>query len=558
MGGDRFRTSNQMYASSATQTNSKPTYDGATSEIALRHFSSLHPSSSNETIPACPGLSNRKTVVREKNWLNYGPDALPKHATKKKLPPISFGRTMNGNKKSRFNRFKWTSDQDEKLIAAIGNKRTLPWRKIAEKIPGMTDLQCIHRWKILRPKKIIIKGNWKTEEDKILIQNVNKFGLIWHKNTESLSRTSKQCRDRWVDHLDPNITKKPFTPEELEKLEELIKEVEVKKNGNIAWACITHNFNVGRPFGTHHTQNQIKNICRPRFSDLIKSCSSISKKKRKKAATRLTQRKRSKTPKISSFSSGLSHSSPATFPSIQPIPSPLLNPAKKVVAGVWTPDEDEKLTEYVKKHGVGDWNTIAKSLQRKGKSCSDRWCNHLDPDITKKPLSKEECQKLVKLVKNEKRNKKGNIPWISIQIKFNSDQPIGTHRSKLFLKRNYYFAIETLIKDICSNSLGRTSNESNRPGITSIPSSEVRVDPQKTVPAQTSDLPELPELPPPPMAIQAPNYTPRSFADHFAVSTIPEAEQSDIQMPTLSHTTLEELDQLFADYEDQNTMSEKF
>ncbi|KAL0341059.1 UNVERIFIED_CONTAM: Transcription factor LAF1 [Sesamum radiatum] len=48
---------------------------------------------------------------------------------------------------------------------------------------------------------------------------------------------------------------------------------------------------------------------------------------------------------------------------------------KKHKKGLWSPDEDQKLRNYVLKHGHGCWSSVAinAGLQRNGKSCRLRW-----------------------------------------------------------------------------------------------------------------------------------------------------------------------------------------
>ncbi|MBA0709648.1 hypothetical protein Golax_024672, partial [Gossypium laxum] len=43
--------------------------------------------------------------------------------------------------------------------------------------------------------------------------------------------------------------------------------------------------------------------------------------------------------------------------------------------GPWTPEEDEKLLDYINTHGHGNWKTLPKhaGLNRCGKSCRLRW-----------------------------------------------------------------------------------------------------------------------------------------------------------------------------------------
>ncbi|CAL9153243.1 transcription factor MYB46 isoform X2 [Musa acuminata AAA Group] len=65
---------------------------------------------------------------------------------------------------------------------------------------------------------------------------------------------------------------------------------------------------------------------------------------------------------------------------------------QKVKRGLWSPEEDEKLIQYVTAHGHGCWSTIPKEagLQRCGKSCRLRWINYLKPDLKKGSFSEEE------------------------------------------------------------------------------------------------------------------------------------------------------------------------
>lgn len=60
--------------------------------------------------------------------------------------------------------------------------------------------------------------------------------------------------------------------------------------------------------------------------------------------------------------------------------------------GPWTAEEDQKLIDYIQKHGHGRWRTLPKNagLKRCGKSCRLRWTNYLRPDIKRGKFSIEE------------------------------------------------------------------------------------------------------------------------------------------------------------------------
>lgn len=73
--------------------------------------------------------------------------------------------------------------------------------------------------------------------------------------------------------------------------------------------------------------------------------------------------------------------------------------SSSVKKGPWTPEEDEKLVEYIKRYGHGSWRALPKlaGLNRCGKSCRLRWTNYLRPDIKRGNFSQEEEQTIINL-----------------------------------------------------------------------------------------------------------------------------------------------------------------
>ncbi|KAJ8761712.1 hypothetical protein K2173_004488 [Erythroxylum novogranatense] len=67
--------------------------------------------------------------------------------------------------------------------------------------------------------------------------------------------------------------------------------------------------------------------------------------------------------------------------------------------GPWTPEEDQKLIDYIQKHGHGSWRALPAlaGLNRCGKSCRLRWTNYLRPDIKRGKFSEEEEQIIINL-----------------------------------------------------------------------------------------------------------------------------------------------------------------
>ncbi|XP_071711709.1 transcription factor MYB61-like [Rutidosis leptorrhynchoides] len=72
---------------------------------------------------------------------------------------------------------------------------------------------------------------------------------------------------------------------------------------------------------------------------------------------------------------------------------------QKVKRGLWSPEEDEKLINYISSHGHGCWSSVPKlaGLQRCGKSCRLRWINYLRPDLKRGSFSSQEANLIVDL-----------------------------------------------------------------------------------------------------------------------------------------------------------------
>ncbi|XP_021771166.1 transcription factor MYB3R-3-like [Chenopodium quinoa] len=109
----------------------------------------------------------------------------------------------------------WTPEEDETLRNAVSTFKGKSWKKIAEFFPDRSEVQCLHRWqKVLNPE--LVKGPWTQEEDEIIIKLVARYGPTkWSVIAKSLpGRIGKQCRERWHNHLNPDIKKDAWTLDE--------------------------------------------------------------------------------------------------------------------------------------------------------------------------------------------------------------------------------------------------------------------------------------------------------------------------------------------------------
>uniref|UniRef100_A0A8C0G7D2 MYB proto-onco like 1 n=1 Tax=Chelonoidis abingdonii TaxID=106734 RepID=A0A8C0G7D2_CHEAB len=113
------------------------------------------------------------------------------------------------------NRVKWTRDEDDMLKKLVEQNGTDDWTFIASHLQNRSDFQCQHRWqKVLNPE--LIKGPWTKEEDQRVIELVQKYGpKRWSLIAKHLKgRIGKQCRERWHNHLNPEVKKSSWTEEE--------------------------------------------------------------------------------------------------------------------------------------------------------------------------------------------------------------------------------------------------------------------------------------------------------------------------------------------------------
>jgi len=110
---------------------------------------------------------------------------------------------------------KWTAEEDEYFTKIMVENPNLNWTEVAGSFPGKTAQQVAERWeKVLNPT--LIKGSWTREEDETIIKFVQENGTKnWTKLSSLLpGRIGKQCRERWRNHLDPEVNRDPWTNEE--------------------------------------------------------------------------------------------------------------------------------------------------------------------------------------------------------------------------------------------------------------------------------------------------------------------------------------------------------
>jgi hypothetical protein len=133
------------------------------------------------------------------------------------------------------------------------HKNPRDWEPISTELGrGKSAKECHERWiRYLKPG--VRKGQWTDQEDAIVIESVTSSAeqpfTRWSDLAQQLpGRVGKQIRDRWVNHLNPNINHLPFSRED-----DLNLWNGHKKLGK-RWVEISTKF-----FDSNRSENHIKN-----------------------------------------------------------------------------------------------------------------------------------------------------------------------------------------------------------------------------------------------------------------------------------------------------------
>lgn len=117
--------------------------------------------------------------------------------------------------KLRVKHSKWTKEEDELLISLVTRQQNVKWSEVARYFPTKTAHQISDRWaKALDPT--LVKGSWTGAEDQTIVRWVEEHGAKdWIALAQKLpGRISKQCRERWHNHLCPTVVKAEWTESE--------------------------------------------------------------------------------------------------------------------------------------------------------------------------------------------------------------------------------------------------------------------------------------------------------------------------------------------------------
>ncbi|CAD8061539.1 unnamed protein product [Paramecium sonneborni] len=109
----------------------------------------------------------------------------------------------------------WSFKEDNQLRQAVKLYGT-NWLNVAQELLNRNPSQCAQRWKRIKPPNLYSKRKpWTKKEDSQLLKLFEIYKNNWVKISKNISnRTSKQVRERFINKLNPEINKQPFTEAE--------------------------------------------------------------------------------------------------------------------------------------------------------------------------------------------------------------------------------------------------------------------------------------------------------------------------------------------------------
>lgn len=149
----------------------------------------------------------------------------------------TFRMPFDGEKKDETG---WAQSEDNIILHVVKSLNKNIWKTCAKILKKRNARECKKRFKFLNKHQR--KGRWTKEEDEIILSLYEKFGKNWVLFSKILkTRTPKQIRIRFLDFLDTELIKAPFSKEEDDKL------IKISQEDSCDWKVIRKAF-PQRPF----------------------------------------------------------------------------------------------------------------------------------------------------------------------------------------------------------------------------------------------------------------------------------------------------------------------
>ena len=197
---------------------------GKSAVQCLKRYLALKPSFLPRLASSCSLVDDRASVNRDNDpdMMMDGSVALPQkrqrqdaHYEQQRIENAVSAVADDDDDASGEN---WMEDEEDllrKLVEAY--KDSAPrWNDICKQFHNKSAVECLSRWQTMTSAPNIKgKGSWTPEEDEILREKRAIYGRKWAKIAAHLpGRQGKQCRERYVNHLNPELKKGEWTDDE--------------------------------------------------------------------------------------------------------------------------------------------------------------------------------------------------------------------------------------------------------------------------------------------------------------------------------------------------------
>jgi len=121
----------------------------------------------------------------------------------------------------RYDATLWSIEESLRLQRLIDVYGTSRWSEVARNLPGKSEMQCLlhYRYGLNDDQQVRGIGSWSVEEDARLKALVDQQGTKWALVARSMpGRVAKQCRERYLNHLDPSLHRGPWSEDEEQQL----------------------------------------------------------------------------------------------------------------------------------------------------------------------------------------------------------------------------------------------------------------------------------------------------------------------------------------------------